>query len=185
MPRLQQMMQTDERFDPQKHPFPFDGKRMIFGGFAPVVDRPASQPAASMIQPYLFFRGRCEEAIAYYKQALEAEVTAMMRFRDNPDTPSQCEVPAELSDRIMHASLNIAGAELMMSDGMGSGPLDFQCMSVSLFVPDEAEAQRLFDALARDGTVQMPLAKTFFSPLFGAVADKFGVSWMIGVQPKA
>ena len=93
-------------------------------------------------------------------------------------------VRPEYNDRIMHASLRIAGSEIMMSDGMKSGPLDFQCMSLSLSVPTEADADRLFNALAKDGTVQMPLGKAFFSPRFGAVADKFGVSWMIIVPPK-
>jgi PhnB protein len=160
---------------------PFDGKRMFFGGFKPFIGE-AVAPAPA-IQPYLFFRGRCEEAIDFYKTALGAEVLMMMRFKENPDKPGPDKVPAELSERIMHASLRIAGSEIMMSDGMKSGPLDFQCMSLSLAVPTEAEADRVFNALARDGTVQMPLGKAFFSPRFGAVADKFGVSWMVIVQP--
>jgi PhnB protein len=175
-PRMAGMM------DPQS--MPFDGKRMFFGGFKPFVgEAAAAVPPA--IQPYLFFRGRCEEAINYYKATLGAEVLMMMRFKDNPDKPGPDKVPAEFNDRIMHASLRIAGSEIMMSDGMKSGPLDFQCMSLSLTAPTEAEADRLFNALAKDGIVQMPLGKAFFSPRFGAVADKFGVSWMIIVQPKA
>ena len=83
----------------------------------------------------------------------------------------------------MHACLRINGANIMMSDGLRTGPIDFQCMSLSLSVSSEAEADRAFSALAADGTVQMPLGKTFFSPRFGAVSDKFGVSWMIIVQP--
>jgi PhnB protein len=162
---------------------PVDGKRMFFGGFKSLVGEPAA--ATPAIQPYLFFRGRCEEAIEFYKTALGAEALMMLRFKDNPDKPGPDKVPAEFNDRIMHASLRIAGSEIMMSDGMKSGPLDFQCMSLSLSVPNEAEADRLFNALAKDGTEQMPLGKAFFSPRFGAVADKFGVSWMIIVQPKA
>jgi PhnB protein len=162
---------------------PFDGKRMFFGGFKPFVGQQAT--AAPAIQPYLFFRGRCEEAINYYKETLGAEVLIIMRFKDNPDKPGPDKVPAEFNNRIMHASLRIAGSEVMMSDGMKTGPLDFQCMSLSLSVPGEADADRLFNALAKDGTVQMPLGKAFFSPRFGAVADKFGVSWMIIVPPKA
>jgi PhnB protein len=161
---------------------PFDAKRMFFGGFKPFVG--AAAAATPAIQPYLFFRGRCEEAINYYKATLDAEVLMMMRFKDNPDQPGPDKVPAALGDKVMHASLRISGTELMMSDGMKSGPLDFQCMSLSLSVPTEAEADRLFNALAKDGTVQMPLGKAFFSPRFGAVADKFGVSWMIIVPPK-
>jgi PhnB protein len=134
------------------------------------------------IQPYLFFRGRCEEAIEYYKATLGAEVLMMMRFKDNPDKPGPDKVAPMLDDKIMHASLRISDAEIMMSDGMRTGPLDFQCMSLSLSVPSEAEADRLFNALADEGTVQMPIGKTFFSPRFGAVADKFGVSWMVITQ---
>ena len=165
--------------DPQS--MPFDGKRMFWGGFKPFVGAAVTPPA---IQPYLFFRGRCEEAIAYYKQTLDAEVGMMLRFSDNPDKPGPDEVPAGLDKRIMHAAVCIAGANIMMSDGMMSGPLDFQCMSLSLTVPTEAEADRVFNALAKDGTVQMPIGPTFFSPRFGAIADKFGVSWMIMTPPK-
>ena len=162
---------------------PFDGKRMFWGGFKPFVGETATAPPA--IQPYLFFRGRCEEAINFYKATLGAEILMMLRFKDNPDKPGPDKVPAALDERIMHASLRIAGSEIMMSDGMKSGPLDFQCISLSLSVPNEAEADRLFNALAKDGAVQMPLGKTFFSPRFGAVSDKFGVSWMVIAQPKS
>jgi PhnB protein len=157
---------------------PFDGKRMFFGGFKPFV----SPPAAATVQPYLFFRGRCEEAINYYKAKLGAEVLMMMRFKDNPDKPGPEKVPEALDNKIMHACLRINGANIMLSDGMRTGPLDFQCMSLSISVSSEAEADRLFNALAADGTVQMPMGKTFFSPRFGAVADKFGVAWMIIVE---
>jgi PhnB protein len=156
---------------------PFDAKRMFFGGFKSFI----GDAGPTAIQTYLFFRGRCEEAIAYYK----AEVLMMLRFKDNPDKPGPDKVPAALDDKIMHASLRINGAEIMMSDGMHSGDLDFQCMSLSLSVSNAAEAERIFNALAADGTVEMPLGKTFFSPCFGAVADKFGVSWMVIVQPGA
>jgi PhnB protein len=172
----------DPRFaamDPKA--MPFDGKRMFWGGFKPFVGTAA--PAAPAIQPYLFFRGRCEEAIEHYKKVLGAEVVMMMRFGDNPDKPSPDQVSPALDKKIMHASLRISGTEIMMSDGMRSGPLDFQCMSLSLTVPTEAEADRIFNALAAGGKVQMPMGKTFFSPRFGAVADKFGVAWMIGVHP--
>jgi PhnB protein len=163
----------------------FDGKRMFVGGFKPFVGETVAPTSDPAIQPYLFFRGRCEEAIEYYKATLGAEDLGVMRFSDNPDKPGPDKVPAELDNRIMHATLRIAGSNIMMSDGMNSGPLDFQCMSLSLTVPTEAEADRLFNALANDGTVQMPLGKAFFSPRFGAVADKFGVSWMIIVPPAA
>jgi PhnB protein len=165
---------------------PFDGRRMFWGGFKPFVGD-AAQPssASTIIQPYLFFRGRCEEAITYYKATLGAEVLMMMRFKDNPDQPEPDKVAPVHDDRIMHACLRIGVAEILMSDGMRTGPLDFQCMSLSLSVSSPAEADRLFNALAQDGTVQMPIGPTFFSPRFGSVADKFGVSWMIMVPPTA
>ncbi|HJQ55890.1 MAG TPA: VOC family protein [Vineibacter sp.] len=156
---------------------------MFWGGFKPYVGEPVAQ--ANHVQPYLFFRGRCEEAIGYYKAKLGAEVDVMMRFKDNPDRPGRDSVPAELDDRIMHASLRIAGAEIMLSDGMRTGPLDFQCMSLSIAVATEAEADRLYNALAADGTIQMPLGPTFFAKRFGAVADKFGVAWMVMVPASA
>lgn len=135
------------------------------------------------VQPYLFFRGRCEEAIEYYKAKLGATEVMKLRFKDNPDKPGPDKVPAALDNRIMHAELRIGSDVILMSDGMRTGPLDFDCMSLSLAVPSEAEADRLYNALAPDGKVQMPMGKTFFSPRFGAVADKFGVAWMIGVHP--
>jgi PhnB protein len=162
---------------------PFDAKRMFFGGFKPFVGEAPGQ--TNHIQPYLFFRGRCEEAIEYYKKALGAEVGMMLRFKDNPDKPDREKVPAALDNKIMHANLNIAGAEIMLSDGMKTGPLDFQCMSLSLAVHSEKDADRIYKALAKDGQVQMPMGPTFFAKRFGAVADKFGVSWMIMVPPNA
>jgi PhnB protein len=166
---------------------PFDGKRLFFGGFKPFIGESVENKGSdsASIQPYLFFRGRCEEAIDYYKEKLGAEVVMMMRFKENPEKPVPGTVSPMLDDKIMHACLRIAGATIMLSDGMKSGPLDFQCMSLSLSAPSETEADRLFNALASDGTVEIPMAKTFFAPRFGAVADKFGVSWMIMVEPKA
>ena len=139
---------------------------------------------STTIQPYLFFRGRCEEAIAYYKKALGAEVVMQMRFKDCPEKPDPSKMPPELDNRVMHALLRIGGAEIMMSDGMRSGPLDFQCMSLALSLAGEAEADRLFNALAADGKVEMPMGKTFFAQRYGALVDKFGVSWMIVVPPQ-
>jgi PhnB protein len=154
----------------------FDAMRMYYGGFKPFVGQAITAPA---VQPYLFFRGRCEEAIEYYKEKLGAEIVMKMRFKDSPEKPDPDKVPPALDDKIMHAAIRIHGAEIMMSDGMRTGPLDFQCMSLSLSVPNETEAERVFHALAEEGTVQMPMMKTFFSPRFGSVADKFGVSWMV------
>jgi PhnB protein len=131
------------------------------------------------IQPYLFFNGRCEEAIAFYREALGAEVTMQLRFKEAPD---QSMVRPGQEDKIMHAHLQIGDAALLMSDGMCAGEQKFDGFSLSLLVADAAEAGRRFNALAAGGQVRMPLGETFFSPLFGMVADKFGVGWMVLVE---
>jgi PhnB protein len=140
------------------------------------------------IQPYLFFDGRCEEAIEFYKNALGAEVMMLMRFKDNPEPPGpddSCKPAPGTEDKVMHASFRIGDSTIMASDGECKGQTTFQGFSLSLTVPNAAEADRLFEALSKGGQVQMPLVTTFFSPRFGMVADKFGVSWMIYVEPKA
>ena len=136
---------------------------------------------AMQIQPYLMYEGRCEEAIAFYRGALGAEVTMLMRFKDSPD-PGM--VPPGAEDKVMHASFRIGETTVLASDGRCGGPASFQGFSLSLTVPNEAEAERLFGALGNGGQVQMPLTKTFFSPRFGMVADRFGVSWMVLVAPE-
>jgi PhnB protein len=134
------------------------------------------------VQPYLFFEGRCEEAIDFYRGALGAEVTALMRFNESPDPPPPGMVPPGSENKVMHAAFRIGDTTVMASDGRCSGQSRFGGVSLSLSAPDEAAADRLFAALAEGGQVQMPLGKTFFSPRFGMVADRFGVSWMIVVE---
>jgi PhnB protein len=135
------------------------------------------------IRPYLFFDGTCEQAIEFYRKALGAEVEMLMRFKDSPEPPAPGMVPPGAEDKVMHASLRIGGTTVMASDGHCQGRPSFQGFSLSLTVADEAEAERLFAALSDGGQVQMPLARTFFSPRFGMVADRFGVSWMVHVEP--
>jgi PhnB protein len=131
-----------------------------------------------VIEPYLFFEGRCEEAVEFYKKAVGAEVVMMMRFKDAPD-PDACKgVPG---DKIMHATLRIGESNVMASDGRCDEPMKFQGFSLSLGVRTEAEADKNFNALAQGGQVIMPLAKTFWSPRFGMLTDKFGIMWMINV----
>lgn len=132
-----------------------------------------------LIQPYIFFDGRCEEAIDYYRKALGAEVIRLMRFKESPEPPQPGMVPPGAGNKVMHASFRIGDTTVMASDGRCGGKPNFQGFSLALTVPDEAAAERLFAALADGGQVQMPLAKTFFSPRFGMVADRFGVAWMI------
>lgn len=134
------------------------------------------------VQPYLFFDGRCEEALAFYRRALDAEIIMMMRWKDSPDQAACQQNPAN-ADKIMHASFRVGGSEMMASDGSGGGQPRFEGFALSLITPDEAEAERLFNALAEGGQVRMPLGETFFSPRFGMVADRFGISWMVYVAP--
>ncbi len=132
------------------------------------------------VQPYLFFDGRCEEALAFYRRALGAEVTMLMRWKDHPDPdPAMCPPGAE--EKVMHAQLRIGDTVVMASDGRCQGRPAFQGFALNVTAANEAEAGRLFAALGEGGEVQMPLAKTFFSPNFGMVADRFGVSWMVYV----
>ncbi len=131
------------------------------------------------VQPYLCFDGRCEEAIEFYRRALGAEVQMMMRYKESPEPPPPGCVPPGSENRIMHASLRIGETTVMASDGRCGGKPSFQGISLSLTAATEAQAERLFGALADGGKVEMPLAKTFFSPRFGMVVDRFGVMWMV------
>ncbi|MDB5761457.1 MAG: 3-demethylubiquinone-9 3-methyltransferase [Herminiimonas sp.] len=135
------------------------------------------------VQPYLFFDGRCEEAVEFYRKALGAEVTMLMRFKDSPEPHQPGMVPPGSENKVMHASFRIGDTTVMASDGRCLGRPSFQGFSLSLTAPDAAAAERLFAALADGGQVQMPLTKTFYSPCFGMVADRFGVAWMIIVAP--
>jgi PhnB protein len=135
------------------------------------------------IQPYLFFEGRCEEAIEFYRKALGAEVKALMRYKDNPEPPEKSRVPPGSGNMVMHSSFQIGETTVMASDGLCSGKPDFRGISLTLTVSSDSEAERLFAALGDGGQVQMPLTKTFFSSRFGMAADRFGVSWMIIVMP--
>jgi PhnB protein len=131
------------------------------------------------VEPYLTFDGRCEEAIEFYKSALGAEVTMLMRFKDSPESHPPGMVPPGAENKVMHASLRIGDSTVMASDGRCLGRPNFDGISLSLSVSNDAQAERLFAALANGGKVSMPLAKTFFSSRFGMVSDRFGVSWMI------
>jgi PhnB protein len=131
------------------------------------------------IQPYLFFDGRCEEAIEFYRQALGAEVTMLMRFKDSPEPPQAGMTPPGSDEKVMHASLRIGDATVMASDGRCLGQPNFQGFALSITASDDAQAERLFAALGEGGQVQMPMSKTFFSSRFGMVADRFGVGWMV------
>jgi PhnB protein len=129
-----------------------------------------------LIQPYLFFEGRAEEAIEFYKKTLGAKVEMTMRFKDTPD---QSMILPGSGDKVMHAAIKIGDATLLISDGRNTGKPNFQGFSLTIYAKDEAEADKMFGALGAGGEVRMPMGKTFFAKRFGMLADKFGVGWMI------
>jgi len=140
-------------------------------------------PSNISIQPYLFFGGRCEEAIEFYRKALGAEVVMLARFNEAPEP--QPGLPDCFENKVMHATLRVGDTMLMASDGRCEGPQNFDGFSLSITVPDEEEADRVFAALSDGGLVTMALEKTFWSPKFGMLQDKFGVGWMVSVMHKA
>jgi PhnB protein len=131
------------------------------------------------VSPYLFFDGRAEEAIEFYKKAVGAKVEMMMRFKESPERGPN--MPPNSDDKIMHAFLKIGDTAVMASDGNCAGKTAFQGFALTIDAKDEAEAEKLFAALSEGGQVQLPLTKTFFSPRFGMLSDRFGVGWMIMV----
>jgi PhnB protein len=133
------------------------------------------------VQPYVCFEGRCEEAIRYYQKVLGAELQFQMRFKEMPGPKDACPVTPGTEDKIMHASLRIGESTVLVSDGRVTGKPDFQGVLLAIQLKDPAHADRVFAGLADGGQVTMPLTETFWSPRFGMVADKFGVSWMVNV----
>jgi PhnB protein len=136
----------------------------------------ADKESVMQVQPYLFFDGRCDEAIEFYRRALGAEVQMLMRFKEGPD---QSHTPPGSGDKVMHACMRIGETAVMASDGRCTGQPNFDGFALSIEAPNEAEADRMFAALAEGGQVQLPLSKTFFAKRFGMAADRFGVKWMV------
>ena len=134
----------------------------------------------TLVQPYIFFGGRCEEALAFYRTAIGAQVDLIMHYKDSPQPMPPGSIPPGFENKVMHVTFRIGGTTLMASDGCEEGA-KFNGFSLSLAVPTEAEADRAFAALAVGGQVRMPLAKTFWSPRFGMLTDRFGISWMVTV----
>ncbi len=134
------------------------------------------------VSPYLFFEGRCEEALEFYKSAVGAEVTFLMRFKDSPEPPQPGSVAPGSENKILHATFKVGDTLLHASDGTCHGSATYKGFSLSLTVATPAEADRFFAALTDKGRVQLPLTKTFFSPRFGMLTDRFGVGWMVYVS---
>ncbi|GIX03801.1 MAG: VOC family protein [Planctomycetaceae bacterium] len=133
------------------------------------------------IEPYLFFDGHAEEAIAFYEKALGAKREMMMRFSESPEPTPEGRMPVGFENKIMHASFLIGDARVMVSDGGAMTGKKFGGFALSLPFPDEAKARLAFEALAEGGQIDMPLGETFWSPCFGMITDRFGVQWMITI----
>jgi PhnB protein len=129
-----------------------------------------------LVQPYLNFDGRCDEALEFYKNAIGAKVGMLMRFKDAPD---QSMISPGSENKVMHSAFQVGETTIMASDGRCTGKANFHGIALSIMASSEAEADKLFSGLAEGGQVTMPLSKTFFSPKFGMLSDKFGVGWMI------
>ena len=132
------------------------------------------------VEAYLSFGGRCEEALEFYKQALGAEVIMMMRWKESPDPAMKA--PPSSEEKIMHAIFKVGATTLMADDGMGQEKAEFKGFTLSINVPDDAEAKRVFAALGDGASVKMPLMKTFWTSSWGMLTDKFGVPWMVNVE---
>lgn len=140
------------------------------------------------VTPYLCFEGRCEEALRFYQDAIGAQIEALMRFREAPQTPDASAgrgemPPAVTGEKVMHASLRIGDSTIFASDGRCSGNARFDGIALTIHARDDAHAEQLFTALSAGGQVQMPLEQTFFASRFGMLADRFGVGWMIISEP--
>lgn len=137
------------------------------------------------VQPYLFYDGRCDDAIAFYGEVLGAEVTMLMRFRDSPEPPPPGALPEGFADKVMHANLTLGETQIMMSDGRCGGRPGFEGFALSLTLAEVSDVERVFAALGAGGRVEMPLSPTFWSPRFGMLVDRFGVAWMVMAAPEA
>ena len=140
-----------------------------------------SQP---LVQSYLFFSGRCNEALEFYRTALGAEIEMIMRFKDSPEPVPADQLAPGYEEKVMHSSFRIGKTILMASDGCGEAET-FGGFSLSLAVTSAEEADRYFAALTEGGKICMSLDKTFWSPKFGIVQDRFGISWMVNVVPES
>lgn len=144
------------------------------------MSNPTTKP---VVEAYLNFDGRCEEAVEFYQKALDAKVVMLMRVKDAPPNEGEgCSGAEKIDDnKVMHSAITVGETMIMASDCYAKGNPKFEGFSLSIGVKTEAEADKYFNALAAEGKVQMPLEKTFWSPRFGVVVDKFGVSWMVNV----
>jgi PhnB protein len=134
------------------------------------------------VEPYVMFSGRCEEALEFYKTAVDAKPVMVLRFDESPDKNHPMPLPPDWGNKIMHCGFMVGQTLVMASDGMTTDQVDYSGVSLSITADDEAQAKRMFDALSVGGNIFMPLSPTFWSPCFGMCTDKFGVSWMVGID---
>jgi len=128
------------------------------------------------MNPYLFFPGQCEAAFKFYAKVLGGEIIAMM---PHEGTPAAENAPPAWRSKIIHARMVVGDKVLMGSDAPPDHQQAMQGFSVTLGIDDPAEAERVFDALAENGTVRMPIGKTFWAERFGMLVDQFGTPWMV------
>ncbi len=133
------------------------------------------------VEPYLMFSGRADEAIAFYQTAIDAKTVMVLRFDDSPE-PHHMPLPPNWGQKVMHCGLMVGSTLVMLSDGMSAEKVSYNGVTLSITADSEVQTKKMFDALAVGGSVFMPLGKTFWSPCFGMCSDKFGVSWMVGVD---
>ncbi|WP_181350734.1 VOC family protein [Thalassobacillus sp. CUG 92003] len=133
------------------------------------------------LNPYLIFDGNAREAVNFYEKTLDGKITGIMTFGDMPEDPDH-PVTDDMKDRVMHAHLKVGDADLMFSDtfpGMPHQPGD--TIQIAIHPKEEEKAKEIFAALEDGGHVIMPLQKTDWSPLYGSVKDKFGVTFQVNV----
>lgn len=135
------------------------------------------------IQPYLFFNGQCDQAIAYYTEILGAQLIEKHTYADAPPGSSSPDCPTPPSHLIMHAMLKIGDSIVLVSDGRGEGAMKFDGFFLTLLVHDVQQGRKLHQAILNQGKELMPYMPTFYSPGFGMVTDRFGVGWMIYTKP--
>jgi PhnB protein len=164
-------------------PSPCTGRPVDFLAGRSTPEQDESKGDRMQIHAYVFFNGRCEEAIEHYRNALGAQVQTLMRFKESPDPAPPGMLPPGWEPKVMHAELRIGDTMVMVSDGHSADQPAARGFSLVLSVPDVATADRIFAALAAGGQIQMPLGQTFWSPRFGMVIDRFGVAWMVNVVP--
>ncbi len=131
------------------------------------------------LSPYLMFDGRCEAAFRFYEQCLGAKVIMMMTY---DEAPAGADIAPNTSKKVMHARLAVGDRVLMGSDAPADRFRPMQGFSITLSIAEPAEAERVFDALAKNGKINMPMAETFWAKRFGMVVDQFGTPWMVNCE---